>query len=96
MKISLKPLAAAALIAFATPAAAECFADYKASQGKQLRLHYGVMQISDDACAGGNAEREVRQRLKDAGWKLLNVMSVFGPEGLAERKGSAGEFFLRF
>jgi hypothetical protein len=95
--IPLKPLAAAALIASALPAAADCYADYKASQGKQLQLHYGVMQISDDACAGGGRpEKEVRQRLKDAGWKLLNVMSVFGPEGLDERRASAGEYFLRY
>lgn len=92
----LKPLAAALLIGFASPAGAECYADYKASQGKQLRLHYGVMQISDEACGGGNPEKEVRQRLKDAGWKLLNVVSVFGPEGLGERRDSAGEFFLRY
>ncbi len=98
MKIPLKPLAVAALIAFASPAAAACFADYKASQGgKKLGLHYGVMQISDDACTGGGkAEKEVKQRLKDAGWKLLNVMSVFGPEGLDERRGSAGDFYLRY
>lgn len=96
MNIPLKSLAVAALMAFATPVAAECFADYKASQGNPLQLHYGVMQVSDDACATGNAEREVRQRLKSAGWKLLNVMAVFGPEGLGERKASAGEYFLRF
>ena len=27
---------------------------------------------------------------------LLNVLSVFGPEGLGERKASAGDYFLRF
>jgi hypothetical protein len=27
---------------------------------------------------------------------LLNVLSVFGPEGLEERKASAADYFLRF
>jgi len=26
----------------------------------------------------------------------LNVISTFGPEGLNERKSSAGDYFLRF
>lgn len=101
MRIPLKSLAIAALIAFAQlasaqSAAAACYADYKASQGKALRLHYGVMELPDSACDGKGAERVVKQRLKDAGWKLLNVMSVFGPEGLEGRRGSAGDYFLRY
>jgi hypothetical protein len=34
--------------------------------------------------------------LASGGWTLLNVLSVFGPEGLGERESSAGEYFLRF
>ena len=90
------PLALVAAMAFAFPASAACYADYKAKQDDPLRLQYGVMEVSDDACNGGDAKAEVRDRLQAAGWKLLNVMSVFGPEGLDERKASAGEFFLRY
>jgi hypothetical protein len=90
----LKPLALVALMAFALPAQAACYAEYKASKDDPLRLHYGVMEVS--ACDPGAAKPEVKARLKAAGWKLLNVLSVFGPEGLDERKASAGEYFLRF
>ena len=91
-------LAAAATFALAGQASAECFADYKAKQDDPLRLHYGVAQVSDAACAGGpgTAEGELAARLAAAGWTLLNVLSVFGPEGLGERESSAGEYFLRF
>ena len=86
------------MLGLASPAAAECFADYKAKQDDPLRLHYGVAQVSDAACAGGRgqAEAELAPRLAAGGWTLLNVVSVVGPEGLRERKGSAGEYFLRF
>ncbi len=78
----------------ATAAAAECYADYKAKQDNPLRLHYGVMQVS--ACKTDQARQEVAQRLKSSGWTLLNVISVFGPEGLDQRKANAGKYFLRF
>jgi len=91
-------LIAATLLALGGPASAECFADYKAKQDDPLRLHYGVAQVSDSACSGGAgaAGSELAPRLAAGGWTLLNVLSVFGPEGLAERKASAGEYFLRF
>lgn len=95
MQSLTKPLAIALMIAFAQPAAAECFADYKASKDNPLRLHYGVMELRD--CGdGASTERAVKDRLREAGWKLLNVMSVFGREGLDERRQSAGDFFLRY
>ena len=89
-------LVALAALALASPAVAECYADYKASKDNPLRLHYGVMQVPDDACDRRAAEPVVEGRLRDAGWKLLGVMSVFGREGLDERRDSAGEFFLRY
>ncbi|MEY8838237.1 hypothetical protein AB9K41_04240, partial [Cribrihabitans sp. XS_ASV171] len=73
---------------------AECYADYKAKQDAPLRLHYGVMQVS--SCSPGEAQPEVAARLSAAGWTLLNVLSVFGPEGLQERKADAGAYYLRF
>lgn len=87
-------LAAALFTAFALPASAECYADYKAKQDEPLRLAYGVAQVS--SCDRGAAEAELASRLAANGWTLLNVLSTFGPEGLAERKDSAGDFFLRF
>lgn len=87
-------LALALLAGLAVPAQAECYADYKAKQDDPLRLHYGVAQVS--ACDRGGAESELTPRLASDGWKLLNVLSTFGPEGLEERKDSAGAYFLRY
>lgn len=87
-------LAAALITAFSLPAAAECYADYKAKQDQPLRLAYGVAQVS--SCDRGAAAAELAPRLAANGWTLLNVLSTFGPEGLAEREASAGNFFLRF
>ncbi|WP_425044372.1 hypothetical protein [Primorskyibacter sp. S87] len=78
-----------------TPAAAQCFADYKAKQDNPLKLHYGVMQLSQ-GCSKPEALEEIKTRLLSAGWTLLNVISVFGPEGLEERKSDAGPYYLRF
>ena len=90
-----------ALLAFAmmatSPAAADCYADYKAKQvDPPLRLNYGVAQISDGACSIAGAEGELAPRLVDAGFTLLLIVSTFGPEGLDERKASAGDNFLRY
>jgi len=93
----LKTLVAAALaLALAGPAAAECYADYKAKKDNPLQLHYGVAQVSDANCSKGAAAGELAPRLAGAGWTLLNVLSTFGPEGLGERKASAGDYFLRY
>lgn len=91
-------LAVAVMLTLGQQASAECYADYKAKQDDPLRLHYGVAQVSDGACGAGPgaAEGELAARLAAGGWTLLNVLSVFGPEGLGERKSSAGEYFLRF
>ncbi len=95
MKHMLLSLTLAALIAAPGMAsAADCFADYKAKKDNPLRLHYGVAQVS--ACSAGAARSELEGRLAARGWTLLQVMSVFGPEGLDERKASAGKFYLRF
>ena len=87
---------AALVLALVGPAAAECFADYKAKRDEPLQLHYGVARVSDANCSPGAAEGELAPRLRSDGWTLLTVLSTFGPEGLEERKASAGEFFLRY
>lgn len=90
------PLLCAALLVLSAPAqAAECYADYKAKQNNPLKLHYGVIQIRG-ACKKAAAKGEIQSRIAPAGWTLLNVMAVFGPEGLQQRKANAGSYFLRF
>ncbi|WP_372604584.1 hypothetical protein [Actibacterium sp.] len=81
----------------ALPASAECYADYKAKQARPLRLHYGVIKLPDDICDDRRAAAEfIESHLERNGWQLLNVMSLFDRDGLAERKVSAGKFFLRY
>ncbi|SIS68749.1 hypothetical protein [Phaeovulum vinaykumarii] len=90
---------AVAMTALAAPAAqAECYADYKAKEAGSgaLKLHYGVARVPDSACSPQAAAAQLGPRLARGGWVLLNVVSVFGPEGLAQRKASAGPYFLRF
>lgn len=84
------------LLLAATPAAADCYADYKAKQEPPLRLHYGVAKLPDDACDKQAAARALRPRLAQGGWTLLGIVSIFGPEGLDQRKENAGSYFLRY
>lgn len=97
LKRILISLALASSLALPTPAAAACFVDYKAKKDAPLRFHYGVMKVPDAACSNrGAAARAVAARLSRQGWTLLTVLSVFGPDGLGERKPDAGKFFLRY
>ena len=94
----VRPLLAALVgLVLATSVQAECYADYKAKQDDPLRLAYGVSQVSDAVCdKPKQAKAELAPRLAADGWTLLKIISTFGPEGLDERKASAGEFFLRY
>jgi len=84
------------LVGLSRPAmAADCYADYKAKQGNPLKLHYGVAKVNGQ-CNKSAASNELAQRLNAQGWTLLNVVSVFGSDGLAKRKKSAGSNYLRF
>ncbi len=83
-------------LALSGAANADCYADYKAKKEPPLQLHYGVAQVSDANCSRAGAEGELAPRLAGDGWTLLNVLSTFGPEGLAERKASAGAYYLRY
>jgi hypothetical protein len=81
----------------ALPASAECYADFKASKPDPKGFAYGVSQVSDAACGNaGQAAGELGPRLAADGWTLLKILSTFGPEGLGERKASAGDFYLRY
>ncbi len=83
------------ILALGSAAQAQCYADYKAKQDNPLRLHYGVAQVSGQ-CSQGAARQQLQGRLAQRGWTLLQILSVFGPEGLDQRKNSAGQYFLRF
>lgn len=86
-----------ALILLLSPvtAHAACYADYKAKQDAPLRLHYGVAEITGP-CTAVSAQAQLQTRLAQAGWTLLNVMSLFDASGLEQRKDSAGSNFLRY
>jgi hypothetical protein len=96
MRYSVSALLITLTLATALPAQASgCYADYKAKQDDPLRLHYGVARING-ACDATSAAAELAPRLSAQGWTLLNVLSVFGSEGLATREESAGPHYLRF
>ncbi len=76
---------------------AACYADYKAKRDKPLRLHYGIIELSDNFCADKSAAGpEIAARIGADGWTLLSVQSIFGQDGLKERQDSAGDFYLRY
>jgi hypothetical protein len=79
------------------PVQAACYADYKAKQDNPLRLHYGVIELPDSACGSTSAAAsEISRRIARDGWTLLNVMGIFGQDGLAGRRASAGPYYLRY
>lgn len=90
-------VAAAMALVINSPASAECYADYKAKRDTPLRLHYGVIEIDDALCnAPDRLRSDIANRISRDDWQLLNVLSVFGDEGLSKRQDSAGENFLRY
>ncbi len=91
----IRSLSILAFCVCAGAAQAACYADYKAKQDDPLRLHYGVIELSG-ACNAAAARAEASARLAGAGWTLLNVISVFGADGLDQRKDNAGAYYLRF
>jgi len=86
------PLALAAI-----PAVAQCYADYRAQRTGPVQFHYGVVQLPANACDNAVAAgRHLAPRLQRDGWTLVDILSTFGPEGLASRQERAGQFFLRY
>lgn len=92
----IKSIAFAIALLCAAPASADCFADYKAKQDDPLKLHYGVVKLSDANCSKSSASANISSRIKKDGWKLLTVISVFDDAALGGKKESAGDFFLRY
>ncbi|MCX7558041.1 hypothetical protein OS190_00575 [Sulfitobacter sp. F26204] len=96
MKHTCFSIALALVMISALPVqAAGCYVDYKAKQDNPLRLQYGVAQING-TCDLRAAAAELAPRLAAQGWQLLNILSVFGEDGLDQRKDSAGQNYLRF
>ena len=83
-------------LTLAAPAFAECYADYRAKMDNPLRLHYGVVELPAEACSVGAATPLIEARIAAGGWELVQVVSVFGEDGLAARRADAGDYFLRF
>jgi hypothetical protein len=83
-------------LGLAAPATAGCFADYKAKREGPLQLHYGVVELADSNCSREAAGPDIARRIGRDGWELLQVMSVFGDDGLDSRRDSAGAYFLRY
>jgi hypothetical protein len=97
MKTRTRTIAlAAAFGILAGPAAAACYADYRAQKTNPLDLHYGVIQLPDDACSVGAAAPVIAGRIASDGWQLLQVISVFDDSGLDARRSDAGAYFLRY
>jgi len=98
MKKTVFAIAVLALgLAFASEVDAACYADYKAKKSSPLQLHYGVVKLPDRICSNRPAiRRKIGQKIGVDGWNLLNVISVFGPDGLAKRRGNAGTYFLKY
>ena len=87
----------AASVLLAMPASAQCYADYRAQQDSPVRFHYGVAELPASACGDIQAAATtLAPRLQQHGWILVDVLSTFGPEGLASRRERAGQFHLRY
>ncbi len=95
-KLILPLLVVVAGAVAASSATAECYADFKAKRDNPLRLQYGVIELPDSACSKDAAAQQIASRIGADGWQLLTVLSLFGPEGLEQRKAQAGQFFLKY
>jgi len=97
LKVTLLITALALGAVAVQPASAACYADYKAKKLKPFKLHYGVIKIPNKICSNNaKIRKNVARRIRVDGWRLLNVMSVFGPEGLKQRQQNARRFFLKY
>ncbi|WP_380055802.1 hypothetical protein ACFE33_01190 [Falsihalocynthiibacter sp. SS001] len=92
----IKQLTFAFALLCAAPASAACYADYKAKQDNPLKLHYGVVKLTDANCKKPAAGDDIQSRIQGDGWKLLTVISLFDDSALNSKKESAGAYFLRY
>ena len=95
-KTFLPALLAALLLA--VPAAAQCYADFRV-RDNSWDVRFGVSRVPNAACGNTNAAfNHLEPRVERDGWKLLDVLSTFGPEGLETRRADAeaNQLFLRY
>lgn len=83
------------LLTMPAMAQSPCYADYKARTTEPLRLHYGTIELRG-ACDVRAAATEIAERIAPDGWQLLEVVGIFGAEGLQEREADAGAYHLRY
>ena len=89
-------LSAALLLALATQASAQCYADYKAKQDNPLRLQYGLIELPENSCGSINAAtRYATPVIARSGWTLLQVQSILTRAQFDARKANAGAIHLR-
>jgi hypothetical protein len=87
---------AALLLALATQASAQCYADYKAKKDNPLRLQYGLIELPDSACGSiGAATRYAEPVIADSGWTLLQIESILTKAQFDARTANAGAIHLR-
>ena len=88
--------AAALLLALATQASAQCYADYKAKQDNPLRLQYGLIELPASACGSiGAATSYAAPVIAGSGWTLLQIESILTEAQFDARKANAGAIHLR-
>ncbi len=84
------------LLALATQASAQCYADYKAKQDDPLRLQYGLIALPDRACGNrAAAEAYARPVVARAGWTLLQIESILTRSQFEARRSDAGAVHTR-
>ena len=89
-------LSAALLLALATQASAQCYADYKAKQDNPLRLQYGLIELPANACGSIEAARRYAAPvIARSGWTLLQVESILTRVQFDARRKYAGAIHLR-
>ena len=77
-------------------ARAECFVSYKAKKDAPLRLHMGVLSLPAPCPAQAKAEEQTAQRLAQAGWTLLTVLTLSMREPDDKTKADASAHYLRY
>ena len=98
MQIRILVSAFLAAMMLALPATAQCYADFRVRDGN-WDVRFGVSQVPNAACGNTNAAfNHLEPRVERDGWKLLDVLSTFGPEGLETRRANAEahQLFLRY
>jgi hypothetical protein len=89
-------MTAALLLALATQASAQCYADYKAKQDNPLRLQYGLIELPDSACGSiAAATRYATPVVAGSGWTLLQIESILTRTQFEARRANAGAIHLR-